>query len=53
MGPTPQRMAQNFADALASRVAGDGIVRYAAELPIDKEVREYARVYVCMQFVKC
>ena len=39
VGPAPQRMAQYCADALASRVAGDGIVRYAAELPRDKEVR--------------
>ena len=38
VGPAPQRLAHYFANALASRVLGDGAQRYAAEVPQNAQV---------------
>ena len=39
VGPAPQRLAHYFANALASRALGDGVQRYAAEVPPNPKVR--------------
>ena len=42
VGPAPQRTAHYFSSALASRVRGDGLQRYLAELPPDPQAYEQA-----------
>ena len=38
VGPFNQRIAHYFAEALASRARGDGILKYATDIPRDREV---------------
>ena len=42
VGPAPQRMAHLFANALASRLAGDGMERYFKDVPSDPKTLERA-----------
>ena len=42
VGPAPQRMAYLFANALASRLAGDGMQRYFKDVPSDPKTLEQA-----------
>ena len=40
VGPFNQRIAHYFAEALSSRARGDGILKYATDIPRDREVSE-------------